>query len=82
MSKHTQVPWTKDLLLDFIAVGCLTDREGKLMTMRIIKGYSREMQAAELDVVPETVDKMLSKIKAKYDNCHKMSPERFPERDC
>lgn len=73
------MPWTKSLLDDFATEAMLSDREVKLMEMRI-HGDSVVKQAQELYVSTSTVCRMLIGIRAKYDELHKQMPDRFPYR--
>lgn len=73
------MPWTKSLLDDFIAEAMLSDREIKLMKMRI-HGDSVVKQAQELYVSTSTVCRMVIGLRSKYDELHKQMPDRFPYR--
>ena len=74
-----QIPWAKTLLDDFISEALLSEREIKLMHLRI-KGASLIKQAQELFVSTATISRMTVRLKEKYDNLHAANPERFPER--
>lgn len=81
MSKHTQLPWTTEMLYGVITDGCLTTREATHLKMRILEGSSREQIASKIGLTASGVDKELPKIKRKYDNCRRQYPDRYPERD-
>lgn len=73
------MPWTKSLLEEFSTEAMLSDREIKLMEMRI-HGDSVIKQAQELYVSTSTVCRMLAIVRAKYDALHKEMPDKFPYR--
>lgn len=81
MSKHTQVPWTPDIVYGVSIDGCLTKREAEHLYMRIIEHKSRVEIGKAQHLSVDGVDKQLIKIKAKYDNCHRQDPIKYPERN-
>lgn len=77
--KH-QVPWSKTLLNDFIEEGLLTKTETDLMKLRV-RNESVQYQAQTLNVSTATIDRMVVKLKIKYDQLHEQFPDRFPKRE-
>ncbi len=73
-----QVPWCQAILEEFIEKACLTPEEEKIMRTRVA-GWSISKQAIELGMSESTVNRIVHKLKLKYDNCQKYS-EILPER--
>lgn len=61
-----QVPWTKVFLEEFIRLGALSDDEEKIMRTRV-KGWSRTRQSMEFGMSLATVDRIIRRLKVKYD---------------
>lgn len=70
------VPWTKTMLEDFIKEGLLTEDEEKLIRTRIA-GWSIVKQALEFEMSTATVSRHIKKIQNKYEELHKLYPDRF-----
>ena len=74
-----QVPWNKIIVETFIEEAMLTkDKEWILRTR--VAGWSRTKQAVELNMSIANVDKIISKLKKKYDNVQKYNPLLPPRK--
>lgn len=62
-----EVPWNKVILEEFVEQALLTEEEEKIVRTRIA-GWSRTKQAQEFGMSISTVDKIISRLKKKYDN--------------
>ena len=75
-----QVPWNKIILESFIADAMLTKEEEMVIRTRIA-GWSRTQQCIELGISESTLDRMIKRLKKKYDNAAKYNlllPPRKP----
>ena len=70
MSK--QVIWTKLILEEFIEQANLTKEEEMVIRTRAA-GWTRTQQALELDMSLSTIDRIISRLKVKYDEVQRMS---------
>lgn len=61
-----QVPWTNIILEEFVRLGGLTKEEEWVMRTRVA-GWSRTKQANELHMSIESVDRIIRRLKKKYD---------------
>lgn len=68
-----EVPWNKILLETFIEEALLTKEEEWIMRTRVA-GWSRTRQAMELNMSISSVDKIIARLKQKYDNLAKYNP--------
>lgn len=68
-----QVPWNKIILEEFIDKALLTEDEEKIMRTRIA-GWTRVQQSMEFGMSLATVDRIIRRLKAKYDHAQKYSP--------
>lgn len=76
MSK--QVNWNKKLVDKFIEEAMLSDDEQKILISRA-KGWTRTKQANEYGMSLATVDRIIKRLKVKYDEVQKNTPE-LPKR--
>lgn len=67
-----QVIWTKAVLQAFIYEANLNEDEQNIMRTRA-KGWSRQRQAMQFGMSVSTVDKIISRLKIKYDKAQKTS---------
>ena len=74
-----QVPWNKILLEEFISLAQLTEQEEWVMRTRVA-GWCRTRQATELHVSIETLDRIIRRLKQKYDKVQPFSPLLPPRR--
>lgn len=74
-----QVRWCKKTFDDFCEYGMLNSDEIYILKSRI-EGVPISEQAYYLNVSPSTVDRMISKMKKKYDHVQRLYPELFPPR--
>lgn len=75
-----QVPWNKFIVEEFVREAMLTDDEEMILRTRV-KGWSRTKQALELGMSVSTVDKIIARLKVKYDRVQKydvLLPPRKP----
>ena len=68
-----QVPWTNIILEEFIRLAGLTKEEEWVMRTRVA-GWSRTRQADELHISIETLDRLIRRLKKKYDMVQPYSP--------
>ena len=74
-----QIPWCKPFLDEFIKLGCLTYDEQKIIKTRVA-GWSITKQAMEFGMSVSTVNRVIARLKQKYDNCQKYSEILPPRR--
>lgn len=74
-----QVPWCRKYLDIFAREACLSELEIRIMETRV-KGWSRTRQSMELGLSPSTLDRMISKLKRKYDLAQSQNPVLPPRR--
>lgn len=77
MSK--QVPWNKIIVETFIEEGMLSEEEQMILRTRAA-GWTRTRQAMELGMSLASVDRIIKRLKVKYDNCQKYSPLLPPRK--
>ena len=77
MSK--QVPWNKIILETFIEDAMLTKDEEMIMRTRVA-GWSRVEQSMKLGMSLATVDRIIKRLKVKYDNVQKFNPLLPPRK--
>lgn len=65
-----QVPWNKIILETFVEEAMLTKEEEWIMRTRVA-GWSRTKQAMELNMSTANVDKIIARLKKKYDKISK-----------
>lgn len=70
--------WTKEVLDEFIRVGCLSDDEQKIITAKA-HGWSRAKMSICFSMSISNVDRIIRKCMQKYDYCQKNS-DILPER--
>lgn len=74
-----QVPWNKIIVETFIKEAMLTEDEEWVLRTRVA-GWSRTKQAIELGMSVATVDKIIARLKSKYDNVQKYEPLLPPRK--
>ena len=74
-----QVPWNKIILEEFIELAALTKDEEAIMRTRVA-GWSRTRQAMELGLSLASVDRIIRRLKFKYDMVQRYSPILPPRR--
>ena len=74
-----QVLWNKIIVETFIKEAMLTKDEEWILRTRVA-GWSRTKQAVELNMSIANVDKIISKLKKKYDNVQKYNPLLPPRK--
>lgn len=74
-----QVVWTKVILETFIAEANLTEIEELVMRTRV-SGWTRTKQADKLNISMSTLDRIISRLKIKYDRAQKTSLILPPRR--
>lgn len=77
MSK--QVPWNKIILEEFVRLSSLTDDEEKIIRTRIA-GWTISKQADTFGMSESTVNRIISRLKRKYDQVQKYSVILPPRR--
>lgn len=71
MSK--QVLWNKVVLETFITEAMLSPEEEHIMRTRVA-GWSRQKQAFELGISVPTIDRIIARLKVKYDTVARLNP--------
>lgn len=74
-----QVKWTKQLTEDFIEFASLSDEEAYLMRSRV-KNVPISIQSEYIGCSISTTNRMISRLKQKYDAVQKEHPDKFPPR--
>lgn len=77
MSK--QVPWNKLILERFIELASLTKDEEIIMRTRVA-GWTRVEQSMKLGMSLSSIDRIISRLKVKYDRVQKYDPLLPPRR--
>lgn len=76
-----QVRWNKVILEEFISLANLTEAEEIVIRTRVA-GWSRLEQCERLGISTATLDRIISRLKRKYDDCAEYSvllPPRHSE---
>lgn len=73
-----QVVWTKPILEAFLSTAFLTDEEAKILRTQIA-GWSRAKQAMTFGMSIGTVDRIIRRLKTKYDRAAEVNPA-LPKR--
>jgi len=74
-----QVLWNKIILEEFIELASLSKDEEMIIRTRVA-GWSRLQQADKLGMSLASVDRIITKLKIKYDNVQKYSPILPPRK--
>lgn len=74
-----QVPWNKFILETFISEALLTKDEEMVMRTRVA-GWSRTRQADELGMSMATLDRIIARLKVKYDHVARTNPLLPPRK--
>jgi DNA-binding NarL/FixJ family response regulator len=74
-----EVIWTKIVLERFIELANLTQDEEIVIRTRVA-GWSRVKQAMELNLSVSTIDRIISRLKRKYDEVQKFDPMLPPRK--
>ena len=74
-----QVPWSKVIVERFIEQAMLTKVEEEILRTRVA-GWNRQKQAVELNMSISNVDKIIKRLKQKYDNVQKYDPLLPPRK--
>lgn len=77
MSK--EVPWNKIIVETFVEDAMLTKEEEMVLRTRVA-GWTRTKQARELNISIATLDRIIARLKVKYDNVQKFNPILPPRR--
>lgn len=73
-----QVEWTKFIVETFIEEGMLSEEEAKVMRTRA-QGWTRTKQAREFGMSMSTLDRIIKRLKIKYDAVQLNNP-KLPKR--
>lgn len=68
-----EVVWTKIILERFIELANLTQDEEIVIRTRVA-GWSRVKQAMELNLSVSSIDRIINRLKRKYDEVQKFDP--------
>lgn len=77
MSK--QVPWNKYIVERFVELALLTKDEEMVLRTRVA-GWSRVEQSMKLGMSVATVDRIIARLKNKYDDIQKFDPLLPPRK--
>lgn len=77
MSK--QVPWNKIILEKFIELAALNEEETKIIQTRVA-GWTITKQAIEFGMSESKVNKIIARLKVKYDNVQALDPTLPPRK--
>jgi DNA-directed RNA polymerase specialized sigma24 family protein len=79
-----QVPWNKIILEEFINLALLTKEEEMILRTRIY-GWTVREQADKLNMSVSSVNRIIKRLKSKYDNVEKFStilpPRKSSEKE-
>lgn len=64
--------WSKVVLEEFISIGGLTKMEEEVIRTRVA-GWTRTEQCMKLGLSTATLDRIIKRLKLKYDACQKYS---------
>lgn len=65
-----QVPWNKFIVERFIELGCLSNEEQEVLRTRVA-GWTITEQSLKLGMSKSKIDKIIKRLKIKYDNVQK-----------
>lgn len=74
-----EVPWNKVIYERFSELAMLNDIEKEVLETRL-KGWTITEQSMKLGLSKSTIDRVIRKLKAKYDAVQKHDPEKLPPR--
>lgn len=74
-----QVPWNKIILEEFINLSTLTKEEEAIIRTRVA-GWTITEQALKLNMSESKVQKIVKRLKVKYDQVQKYSPILPPRK--
>lgn len=74
-----QVPWNKVIVEEFIKEALLTKDEEAVLRTRVA-GWSRTKQSMELQMSMSTIDRIIARLKNKYDKVQKYNPLLPPRK--
>lgn len=77
MSK--QVPWNKIIVETFVSEAMLSKEEEMILRTRV-SGWTRQKQSMELGMSLATIDRIIKRLKIKYDNVQKYNPLLPPRK--
>lgn len=75
-----RVLWTKVVLEEFIDKALLTKEEEMIIRTRVA-GWTRVKQANEFNMSIGTVDNIIKRLKAKYDEVQRIDPILPPRKE-
>lgn len=74
-----QVPWNKIILEEFVKLGGLTKEEEIVIRTRVA-GWTRVKQSIDLGMSLSTLDRIIRRLKVKYDMVQPYSPLLPPRK--
>lgn len=74
-----QVPWNKIILEEFIKEAMLTKEEEEVMRTRVA-GWTRVEQSMKLGMSTQKIDRIIKRLKVKYDNVAAYDPILPPRK--
>ena len=74
-----QVPWNKIILEEFIKEAMLTKEEEEIMRTRVA-GWTRVEQSMKLGMSTQKVDRIIMRLKNKYDQIQRYDPILPPRK--
>lgn len=74
-----QVPWNKIIVEKFIEVALLSKEEQEILRTRV-EGWTITEQSMKLGMSEAKVNKIIARLKVKYDNAQKFEPLLPPRK--
>lgn len=74
-----QVPWSKVIVETFISEAMLTKDEEMILRTRVA-GWTRVQQSMQLGMSLSTVDRIINRLKKKYDQVQRYNPLLPPRK--
>lgn len=74
-----EVPWNKIILEEFVSLALLSKEEEMIMRTRVA-GMTRTQQAMTFGMSEATVDRIIRRLKRKYDSVQPYSPLLPPRK--
>lgn len=79
-----QVPWNKFIVEEFVSLAMLTEEEEMVLRTRVA-GWPITKQSMELGMSVSTVNRIIKRLKVKYDNVERYSailpPRKFSAQE-
>lgn len=77
---YHEIPWSEELINDFINEAKLSLKEAKLLRERALEDFTGKELAKDFKVSERTIYRKIEELKEKYDKISASNPNRFPPR--